>query len=55
MIVNGIGKKTELNRKYCNELELELGLNGIDPSPAQGWGHIQLTDPIKCLWSGLSF
>ena len=38
MILDGIGKKTELNRKNCNELERKLGLtlNGIDPSPAQG-------------------
>ena len=55
MILDGIGKKTELNRKYFNELERKLGLtlNGIDPSPAQGWGQIQLTGPIKFLWSGL--
>ena len=53
MIVDGIGKKNEMIRKNCNELERELGLNGIEPSPAQGWGQIQLKDPIKFLWSGL--
>jgi len=36
MIANGIGKKTELNRKNCNELERELSMNGIDPGPAHG-------------------
>ena len=44
MILDGIGKKNELNTMHCKELDLEFGLNGTAPSPAQGWSQIQLTD-----------
>ena len=44
MILDGIEEQIELNKRNCIELERKLGLIGIDPSPAQGWGQIQLTD-----------